>query len=70
VALKVLDENVTHKSDAGGVVLGLANADQVRREAAVMLRGAPSVRLMVQRMAGEGVEVILGASVITPLGQW
>lgn len=60
VALKVLDANVTHKSDAGGVVLGLANADQVRREAAVMLRGAPCIRLMVQRMAGEGVEVILG----------
>ena len=60
VALKALAANVIHKSDVGGVALGLANADQVRREAQVMLQVAPSVRLMVQRMAGEGVEVILG----------
>lgn len=60
VALKVLAANVTHKSDVGGVTLGLADADQVRRKAEAMLQVAPPVQLLVQRMAGDGVEVILG----------
>jgi acyl-CoA synthetase (NDP forming) len=67
VVLKLLSSHVTHKSDVGGVVLGLADGDAVRREAAAMLTRAatqvpPAGRatLMVQRMAGPGVEVILG----------
>jgi acetyltransferase len=31
VALKVLSEDITHKSDSGGVVLNLANEERVRR---------------------------------------
>jgi acyl-CoA synthetase (NDP forming) len=67
VALKVLAAEVTHKSDIGGVVLGLGSAAAVEREARAMLararKGLPeasSVSLMVQRMAAAGVEVILG----------
>ncbi|MEI8394501.1 MAG: bifunctional acetate--CoA ligase family protein/GNAT family N-acetyltransferase [Rhodospirillaceae bacterium] len=37
VALKILSHDITHKSDIGGVVLGLADPDQVRTEAAEML---------------------------------
>ena len=61
VALKALAADVIHKSDVGGVILGLANTGSVQREAEAMLaRSAQPVTLMVQRMAGEGVEVILG----------
>jgi len=67
VVLKVLAPQVTHKSDVGGVALGLGNAATVRREAAEMLRRvaelvpeARSAPLMVQRMVAGGVEVILG----------
>jgi acyl-CoA synthetase (NDP forming) len=66
VALKILSTQVTHKSDVGGVALGLSDAAAVRREAQAMLARvaahAPETRpaLMVQRMAGRGLEVILG----------
>jgi acyl-CoA synthetase (NDP forming) len=61
VALKALAADLIHKSDVGGVSLGLTDARQVRCEAQAMLaRITQPVQLMVQRMAGEGVEVILG----------
>ncbi|OGO12248.1 MAG: hypothetical protein A2Y93_18170 [Chloroflexi bacterium RBG_13_68_17] len=67
VALKILASEITHKSDVGGVALGLAKADAVQREAEAMLAklrdSAPQVaqpRLLVQRMADSGVEVIVG----------
>ncbi len=64
VALKALAADLTHKSDVGGVVLNLAQADEVEQAARQMLarwnrQGLP-VGLMVQQMAGPGVEVILG----------
>ncbi|MGD1996666.1 MAG: acetate--CoA ligase family protein [Anaerolineae bacterium] len=58
VALKVLSADVTHKSDVGGVALGLGDAAAVRREAEAMLMEYPA--LMVQRMANSGIEVIVG----------
>jgi acyl-CoA synthetase (NDP forming) len=61
VALKALATQLVHKSDVGGVTLGLVDAAAVRRESAAMLTriGHPA-RLMVQRMVGDGLEVILG----------
>ena len=64
--LKILSAQVTHKSDVGGVVLGLTDAATVRREGEAMLarvaERAPEARprLMVQRMVAGGLEVILG----------
>ena len=61
VALKALAEQLLHKSDMGGVTLGLVDATAVRCEAAAMLaRFAHPARLMVQRMVSGGLEVILG----------
>lgn len=61
VALKALATQLVHKSDMGGVTLGLVDAAAVRRESAAMLtRIAHPARLMVQRMVGDGLEVILG----------
>jgi acetyltransferase len=68
VALKIVSPDITHKSDVGGVVLGLATPHAVAEAADAMLarigRTMPRARLdgfMVQAMAGaDGVELLLG----------
>ncbi|MGE5741810.1 MAG: GNAT family N-acetyltransferase [Candidatus Aminicenantes bacterium RBG_16_66_30] len=69
VVLKVLSPDITHKTDAGGVALDLADAHAVRAAFASMLetvaRKAPGARVQgvtVQKMvrAGDGIEMILG----------
>ena len=69
VVLKVMSPDVVHKTDSGGVRLGLANATQVGRaysEIVSSIRQAyPKARVQgvsVQRMAPQGVEVIVGMS--------
>ena len=61
VALKALATQLVHKTDMGGVTLGLTDAAAVKHEAAAMLaRIAHPARLLVQRMVSGGLEVILG----------
>ncbi len=65
VALKASAEGLLHKSDAGGVRLGLANADAVRAAAveittAVTRAGHELEGLVVQPMAPTGPELIVG----------
>jgi acyl-CoA synthetase (NDP forming) len=67
VALKIESAEITHKSDVGGVALKLSNATDVRdahaRISSEVSRRAPSAKIdgvIVQRMASEGVEMILG----------
>ena len=67
VVLKVMSPDVVHKSDSGGVKLGLKNAAQVGR-ACSEIRSAvkqqyPKAKIQgisVQKMARPGVEVIIG----------
>jgi succinyl-CoA synthetase beta subunit len=67
VVLKVESAQITHKSDVGGVALRLTNGDAVRTaftsiQNTVKSR-VPNAQIdgvIVQRMAGEGVELILG----------
>lgn len=66
--LKIVSPDIAHKTEVGGVALGLADADAVRAAAARMLDSvaekAPGAKidgLLVGRMAGEGVELIVGA---------
>jgi acyl-CoA synthetase (NDP forming) len=69
VVLKILSPDIIHKSDAGGVKVGLKNASQVSRAydeimAAVRQRH-PEARIegvSVQNMARPGIEVIIGMS--------
>jgi acyl-CoA synthetase (NDP forming) len=61
VAVKALATSLLHKSDVGGVVLGLADTVAVEREAEAMLTRIPyPAKLFVQRMMGGGLEVIIG----------
>lgn len=67
VALKVESPVIQHKNDVGGVVLNLATPDAVRngfrnirQDVGTRAPSAKITGIFVQRMAGEGVEVILG----------
>ena len=68
VAVKVLSEDVSHKSDVGGVVLGAKSPADAAESGRTMLRRlaehAPTARIdgfLVQRMAPGLREVFLGA---------
>ncbi len=67
VALKVVSPEILHKSDVGGIRLGLSNAEAVRKGFLEMYSqiasSVPSARIegaLVERMAPKGVEVIVG----------
>ncbi|MBS1895116.1 MAG: acetate--CoA ligase family protein [Actinobacteria bacterium] len=60
VALKLSSPSLLHKSEAGALALDLQDEDEVR-EAAIQLLALPEAAdatLLVERMAGEGVELI------------
>lgn len=68
-ALKILSPDITHKTDVGGVVLGLESAEAVRNAAKMMLEnvgkdasGARVEGFTVQRMVSRpnAIELILG----------
>ncbi len=58
VALKTAEPDVIHKSDAGGVVLNVNDDASVEKEYARLTRFG--LRVMVQRMAEEGLEWLIG----------
>ncbi len=67
VAMKIVSPEIVHKSDLGGVRLGLSNATQVRDAYDLMMlrisRRMPEAELVgvyVERMCTPGREVILG----------
>lgn len=67
VAVKLLSNTIMHKTDVGGVVLGVSSRDDVAnayREIAGRLTGLGKIGemqgVMVQEMVSEGVEVIVG----------
>ena len=69
VALKIASSDVVHKSDAGGVKLGLKTAKQVGKAYDDIMRAIgkqyPEAKIQgvsVQKMARTGVEVIIGMS--------
>ncbi len=69
VALKIASPDIVHKSDSGGVRLGLKNASEVRTAYREMVEVArkkfPSATIQgvsVQKMAKPGTEVIIGTS--------
>jgi acyl-CoA synthetase (NDP forming) len=68
VVLKVVSPDVLHKSDAGGVLVGLENAKQARAGYGLILdrvqtsvADATITGVLVCKQAGNGVEAIVGA---------
>ncbi len=65
-AAKVMSADILHKSDAGGVHLDLADAQEVRRAIETML-AEPAIGkakldgFLVEEMAGAGTEIVVGA---------
>jgi acyl-CoA synthetase (NDP forming) len=69
VVLKVVSPDITHKSDAGGVKVGLGSAGEVQAAYDEIVASAkrydPDARIegvAVQKMAPQGTEVIIGMS--------
>jgi len=61
VVVKLVDASITHKSDAGGVHLGVRDATGL--DAALdALEQIGATRFMLETMAGPGVDLIVGAS--------
>lgn len=67
VALKVASPDISHKSDVGGVVLGLSDAGAVRQATAAMLARVAAARpgarvdgVLVQPMVTGGKELLVG----------
>jgi len=65
VALKAVAPGLLHKTEAGAVRLGLDGRNAVLRAAADMAAklataGQPEVRFLVQKMAPDGVEMLVG----------
>jgi acyl-CoA synthetase (NDP forming) len=69
VVLKIASPDVVHKTDSGGVRLGLENGSEVRKAYDDILRSAKKKHpralihgISVQKMARPGTEVIIGTS--------
>lgn len=67
VAMKIVSPQILHKTDAGGVVVGLKNQEEVKRAFNQIVDSAakydPSANIdgvLVQKMALPGIEAILG----------
>ena len=62
VAVKVLSADIAHKSEVGGVVLGVGNAQELKEAAGKIARatGRPVEQLLVQKMESGLAEAIDG----------
>jgi acyl-CoA synthetase (NDP forming) len=76
VVLKIVSPDIIHKSDAGGVIVNLKNAVEVRSGCGKILENAKKynsaakiVGVLVQEMAPQSTEVIVGAIKDTQFGQ-
>jgi acyl-CoA synthetase (NDP forming) len=59
--LKVLVPDLSHKSEQGGVILGLTDAAETGRAAQTLLARFPGARLLVMRSYPPGPELFAGA---------
>ena len=69
VALKIVSGEISHKTEAGGVRLGIGDDDALAAAHATMMAsvraahpGAKLDGVLVQQMVGDGVELIVGVS--------
>lgn len=73
VAMKVSSSEVSHKSDKGGVMLGINNAEEAKKAYSLLMeryRGVKVDFILVQKMAGkDAVEMIIGGKRDSQFGQ-
>ena len=76
VVLKIVSPEIIHKSDAGGVKVNLKNPEEVKSAYKAILQGAKKynpkasiVGVLVQEMAPQSTEVIIGAVKDPQFGQ-
>ncbi len=69
VVLKVVSPDIVHKSDVGGVVIGLNNPSEVRNAFNMILKNVsmrtPNAKvygILIQEMVPSGLEVIVGST--------
>ena len=68
VVLKIVSDDILHKTEAGGVIVGLKSAGEVRRAFDRLVKNAKAYKknaaiqgVQVQQMLGAGREVMVGA---------
>jgi len=76
IVLKIVSQDILHKTEAGGVLLGIQNSIEVRNGFSRIVDNAkkynPNARLegvLVQKMAPQGREIIIGGLVDPQFGQ-
>lgn len=76
IVMKIVSQDIIHKSDAGGVLVNLKSADDVEAGFKKILSNAkkynPDAKIegiLVQEMAPQGIEVIVGAIKDPQFGQ-
>jgi len=60
VALKVCSNKILHKTDVGGVKLNIQNKDELKKSFKEFRKKFPNENLLVDQMAKNGVEIIIG----------
>jgi acyl-CoA synthetase (NDP forming) len=60
VALKVCSDKILHKTDVGGVKLGIQNKDELTKTFKEFRKKFPSEKLLVDQMERKGIEIIIG----------
>jgi len=60
VALKVCSNKILHKTDVGGVKLGIKNANELKKYFKEFKAKFPNENLLVDQMEEKGVEIIIG----------
>ena len=62
VVLKVSDESILHKSDVGGVSIGIRTLEELKTRFNNMKKLFPDSQFLVEEMVEEGIEIIVGIS--------
>jgi acyl-CoA synthetase (NDP forming) len=60
VALKVCSSKILHKTDVGGVKLGIKDIDELKKNFNVFKKKFPNENFLVDQMEEKGVEIIVG----------
>lgn len=67
-AVKVSDPAILHKTDVGGVVIGITSSGEARKAYEDMKRRFPGSDVLVEKMIPEGVEIIAGVIIDPQFG--